>query len=165
MSEIENVEVFEGMSEDQILDELFETTKSLPERTVGISRLGLEITLSGLLAKKIESIRERCTRRKEKRNGKTDVQFDDEKFNALLITSSTTELKLRKKVGEGDKAKEIVVKFESGWGDERLTSRMRLSGGEEVVRRMLLGGELAALGDVVLELSGFDVELEDVKNL
>ena len=157
--EFDNNQTFEGMTEDQILDELFETTKSLPERTVRIDRLGLEVTLRGLLAKKVDSIRERCTYRKEKRGGKVSEQFDDEKFNAMLITSSTVELKLKKKVGE----KTVEVKLE-GWGDERLTSRIRLSGGEEVVRRMLLGGELVALGDTVLDLSGYGVELEDVKN-
>ncbi|MED1851830.1 hypothetical protein P4V33_09210 [Brevibacillus borstelensis] len=157
--EIHGNEAFEGMTEDQVLDELFETTKSLPERTVRIERLGLEVTMSGLLAKKVDSIRERCTIRKEKRHGKSTEQFDDEKFNAMLITASTTGLVLKKKAGD----KVVEVKL-SGWGDERLTSRMRLSGGEEVVRRILLGGELVALGDTVLDLSGYGVELDDVKN-
>lgn len=51
----------------------------------------------------------------------------------------------------------------SGWGDERLTSRLKLSGGEEAVRRLLLAGELDAVGDKVLEISGFGVDIDDVK--
>ncbi|MNJ53447.1 Phage XkdN-like protein [compost metagenome] len=52
----------------------------------------------------------------------------------------------------------------SGWGDERITSRLKLSGGDEAVRRLLLAGELDAVGDKVLELSGFGVDIADLKN-
>ncbi|MNJ00823.1 Phage XkdN-like protein [compost metagenome] len=62
-----------------------------------------------------------------------------------------------------DQGGEQSVKL-SGWGDDRLISRLKLSGGEEAVRRLLLAGELDAVGDKVLEISGFGVDIDDVKN-
>jgi len=50
------------------------------------------------------------------------------------------------------------------WGDAKLLAKYNASGPEEVVKRVLLAGELDALGDVVLDLSGFNTELDEVKN-
>lgn len=77
--------------------------------------------------------------------------MDTETFNALLISEATSSLSV----------KGLTL---SGWGDPRITSRLKLSGGEQAVRRMLLAGELDAVGDKVLELSGFGVEIADLKN-
>ncbi|NWL89565.1 hypothetical protein DMN77_18620 [Paenibacillus sp. 79R4] len=138
------------LNEQEILDSLFETATNLPEETVFIKRLSLRITLRGLTSSKVDAIRERCTVRKSSK-GQTTEKVDSELFNAALIKEATANLEV-----QGLKL--------SGWGDDRLTSRLKLSGGEEVVRRMLLAGELDAVGDKVLEISGFGVDIEDVKN-
>ncbi|MFW5436560.1 phage tail assembly chaperone [Paenibacillus apiarius] len=140
----------EQLNEQEILDGLFETAKNLPEETVLIKRLGLRITLRGLTSSKVDSIRERCTTRKNVK-GQVTEKVDSELFNAVLIKEATSEL-------------EVKGLNLSGWGDDRLTSRLKLSGGEEVIRRILLAGELDAVGDKVLEISGFGVDIEDVKN-
>lgn len=139
----------ENMSEEQILDQLFEAAERLPEENVRIQRLDLLLTLRGLTSSKVDHIRERCTIRKTTK-GRTEEKVDTETFNALLISEATVKLKVR--------SLEL-----SGWGDTRITGRMKLSGGEQAVRRMLLAGELDAVGDKVLELSGFGVEIEDLK--
>ncbi|MNN75193.1 Phage XkdN-like protein [compost metagenome] len=83
--------------------------------------------------------------------GRTEEKVDTEVFNALLISEATAQL-------------EVKGLQLSGWGDPRIVSRMKLSGGEQAVRRMLLAGELDAVGDKVLELSGFGVAIDDLKN-
>lgn len=149
----------EQLSEQDILDGLFETAANLPEEAVFIGRLGLRITLRGLTSSKVDSIRERCTIRKTTK-GQVTEKIDSELFNAALIKEATASLEVVKKLEDGG---EQSVKL-SGWGDDRLISRLKLSGGEEAVRRMLLAGELDAVGDKVLELSGFGVDIDDVKN-
>jgi hypothetical protein len=138
------------LNEQAILDGLFETVKNLPEEPVFIGRLNLRVTLRGLTTSKVDSIRERCTIRKTVK-GQVTEKLDAEQFNATLINDATVELEVK------------GLKLE-GWGDKRLTSHFKASGGEEVAKRMLLAGELDAVGDKVLEISGFGVSIEDVKN-
>lgn len=145
-------------SEQDILDGLFETATNLPEEAVFIGRLSLRVTLQGLTSSKVDLIRERCTIRKTSK-GQTSEKVDSELFNAALVKEATSKLEVVKKLSE----EEQVVGL-SGWDDSRLTSRLKLSGGEEAVRRLLLAGELDAVGDKVLELSGFGVDIDDVKN-
>ncbi|MEC0257643.1 phage tail assembly chaperone [Paenibacillus lautus] len=142
--------LYENMSEEQILDSLFEAAERLPEETVRIKRLDMQMVLQGLTSSKVDSIRERCTVRRTVK-GAVDEKVDTETFNALLISEATSSLSV----------KGLTL---SGWGDPRITSRLKLSGGEQAVRRMLLAGELDAVGDKVLELSGFGVEIADLKN-
>lgn len=146
-------------NEQDILDGLFETAANLPEETVFISRLSLRITLRGLTSSKVDSIRERCTIRKTTK-GQVTEKIDSELFNATLIKEATSSLEVVRKQDDGQ---EHTVKL-SGWGDERITSRLKLSGGDEAVRRLLLAGELDAVGDKVLEISGFGVDIADLKN-
>ncbi len=131
----------ERMTEEQILQKLLDAD-TVPERTVNLPRLGIPVTLRGLTSKEVFVLRERCTHRKEKR-GQVIERLDEEEFNAALIAAATVK---------------------PNFADQKLLAKYKASGPEEVIKRVLLAGEMAALGDVVLELSGFDVELEDVKN-
>ncbi|GJM68466.1 hypothetical protein HMSSN036_06820 [Paenibacillus macerans] len=88
-------------------------------------------------------------------------KIDSELFNAALIKEATASLEVVKKRENGGEAQSLKL---SGWGDDRLISRLKLSGGEEAVRRLLLAGELDAVGDKVLEISGFGVDIDDLKN-
>jgi len=132
----------EKMSEEQILQRLLEAD-TVPERTVKLERLGIPVTLRGLTGKQVFSIRERCTERREKK-GRVTERLDDEQFNTALIASAT---------------------LRPNWGDTKLLAKYSASGPEEVIKRILLAGELSNLGDVVLDLSGFNTDLVDVKNL
>lgn len=132
---------FENMTEEQILQRLLDAD-TIPEKTVKLERLGIPITLRALTAKQVFSIRERCTERKEKR-GQVIERLDEEEFNTALIAAATVR---------------------PNWGDQKLLAKYKASGPEEVIKRVLLAGEMQALGDVVLDLSGFNTELEDIKN-
>lgn len=129
------------MNEEQILQRLLEADE-VPQRTVMIKRLQIPVKLQGLTGKQVYSIRERCTERKERR-GKVTERLDEEQFNVGLIATST---------------------LSPNWGDPKLIAKYKASGPEEVIKRLLLAGELDALGDIVLDLSGFNNDLEDIKN-
>ena len=132
---------FENMTEEQILQRLLDAD-TVPERTVKLERLGIPIKLRGLTAKQVYAIRDRCTERQNKR-GQVSERLDTEQFNSALIAAATVS---------------------PNWGDPKLLTKYNASGAEEVIKRVLLAGELDALGDAVLDLSGFNTELEDVKN-
>jgi len=130
------------LNEEQILQRLLDADV-IPERTVTIPRLSIPVTLRGLTGKQVFSVKERCTERKEHR-GQVTERLDEEQFNTALIAAA-------------------VVR--PNWGDPKLLTKFSASGPEEVIKRVLLAGELAALGDMVLDLSGFNTDLKDVKNL
>lgn len=129
------------MNEEQILQRLLDAD-TIPERTVTMPRLDIPVTLCGLTGKQVFSIRERCTEHKERR-GQATERLDEEQFNVALIATATVK---------------------PNWGDSKLLTKFSASGPEEVIKRILLAGELAALGDVVLDLSGFNTDLKEVKN-
>lgn len=131
----------EKMTEEQALQRLLDADKA-PEKTVLLKRLGIPVVLRGLTGKQVFTLREQCTERKEKK-GRVVEHFDEEQFNAGLIAAATVR---------------------PNWGDQKLLAKYQASGPEEVLKRALMAGEMAALGDVVLDLSGFNTELEDIKN-
>lgn len=134
-------DAFAELSEEQILQRLLDAD-TVPERTVMIKRLGIPVTLRGLTGKQVFGLRERYTERTNRR-GQTIERLDEEQFNVALIAAATVK---------------------PNWGDPKLLAKYQASGPEEVIKRVLLAGELAALGDAVLDLSGFNIDLADVKN-
>ena len=131
----------EMMSDEAILEKLL-AADALPERVLTIPRFGIPVKLRGLTGKQVYMIRERCTERKERR-GQMSERLDEEQFNVALIAAATVT---------------------PNWGDPKLLAKYQASGGEEVIKRILLAGELSALGDAVLDLSGFNTTLDDLKN-
>ena len=129
------------MTEEDIINKLLEPT-DVPERTYLLDRLGIQVTLKGLSEKEIQRIRKECTV-ETKHRGQRIKELNEEEFNAALIEKATVK---------------------PNWGDKRLLSAMNLSSGREVIKRKLLAGEMMSLGDKVMELSGFDEELEEIKN-
>lgn len=128
------------MTEDDIISILAEE-RPLPTRDVKIERLGIIVTLVALTEKDISKLRKECTHEKKGRGGKKEKEFDDEEFNIALIEKSAVK---------------------PNFNNAKLLKALKLSSGKEVIRRKFLAGEMAQLGDHVLELSGFDDELEDV---
>lgn len=139
--EMTEQEVLE-MTEDEIINKLLEPTE-VPERTYMIDRLGIPVTLKGLSEREIQRIRRECTIERKHR-GQRIKELNEEEFNAALIEAATVS---------------------PNWSDKRLLSNLKLSSGREVVKRKLLAGEMMALADKVMELSGFDDELEEIDNI
>jgi len=139
--EMTEQEVLE-MTEDEIINKLLEPTE-VPERTYMIDRLGIPVTLKGLSEREIQRIRRECTVERKHRGQRTK-ELNEEEFNAALIEAATVS---------------------PNWGDKRLLSSLKLSSGREVIKRRLLAGEMMALADKVMELSGFDDELEEIDNI
>lgn len=129
------------MNEEQILQKLLEADQ-LPEMTITLPRLGIPVTLRGLTGKQVYYLRDRCTIRSDRR-GEPDERLDEETFNVALIHAATVA---------------------PNWGDSKLLAKYQASGGEEIVKRVLLAGEMSLLGEAVLELSGFNMTIDDVKN-
>ena len=130
------------MTEDEIINKLLEPTE-VPERTYMIDRIGIPITLKGLSEREIQRIRRECTIERKHR-GQRIKELNEEEFNAALIEAATVS---------------------PNWSDKRLLPNLKLSSGREVVKRKLLAGEMMALADKVMELSGFDDELEEIENI
>lgn len=130
------------MTEEDIINKLLEPT-DVPERTYALERLGIQVTLKGLSEKEIQKLRRECTT-ETKHRGQRLKELNEEEFNAALIEKATVK---------------------PNWSDKRLLSTLNLSSGREVIKRRLLAGEMVALGDKVMELSGFDDELEEVEGL
>ena len=130
------------LTDEEILQKLLDVD-SVPERTVSLKRLSIPVTIKGLNGKQIFSIRERCTITVSEKRGRKHRELDEEAFNSALIAAATVK---------------------PNWGDPKLLTKYRASGPEEVIKRLLLAGEMAQLGDLVLEVSEFNTELEEVKN-
>lgn len=138
--EKENLE--NALTDEEILQRLLDV-EAVPEKTVKLKRIGIPVTLRALTGKQVYTIKERCTITIQGKRGKTSRELDDESFNCALIAAATVK---------------------PNWRDPRLMEKYRASGPEEVVKRILLAGEIANLGDEVLEISEFNTELEEVKN-
>lgn len=127
------------LTETEIINKLL--VAEIPEKTVFLDRLGIPVTLKGLTGKEVFSLQDRCTV-KAKKKGQAD-QLDTEAFNCGLIAAAAKS---------------------PNFGAQALLDKYNASSKEEVIKRLLLAGELANLGDVVLDLSGFNTDLDEVKN-
>lgn len=132
---------FENLTEEQIVQRLLDA-ETVPEKTVELKRLGIPVKLRGLTGKQVFNLQEEHTSRTVKK-GTTIEKLDMENFNVGLI---------------------VLATVTPNWGDPKLLSKFKASSPEEVVKRVLLAGEISQLGDEVLDLSGFNTELEEIKN-
>jgi len=137
----------EFINEEDALKELLEGANR--EETVYLPLKGnkqLPVVLKALSEKQISQIRERCTAKSKDRKGRVTERLDEEQFNVALVVAATVK---------------------PDWGNPGILSEYKLSGPEEVLRR-IAAGYLAALGDKILELSGFgvdiDTKVDEIKN-
>ncbi|NLW89986.1 MAG: hypothetical protein GXY34_00070 [Syntrophomonadaceae bacterium] len=124
------------LSEAEIINRLL--SSEIPQKTVTLQRLGIPVTLKGLTGKEVFAHQEKCTRK-----GKDGATLDEEAFKVGLIAAATVS---------------------PDWGNKALLEKYNASGKEEVIKRLLLAGELSSLGEIVMELSGFEEDLVEVKN-
>lgn len=138
---------FENMDNEDIIACLLSAdADEKPTRVIPIKRengLCFPVTLKAITGKQLYRIRSRNTRSINTKNGNVD-KLDTEGFNIGLITAATVA---------------------PNWGDPRLLKKYRASSGDEVLKRILLAGEISLLGDAVLDISGFNITLDDIKNL
>lgn len=133
-----------AMKEDDILSKLM-GTHEVPTATIEVPRLGIAIDLKGLTETQISRIREECTTKK-KVSGKLESKVNNADFDAGLIVGATTNF---------------------NWNSAKLVESIKASDGKAYIRKTLLAGEISFLANKVLELSGFNDELEekeDIKN-
>lgn len=130
------------LTDEEILQRMLDV-ETVPERTVSLKRIGIPVTVKGLTGKQVYGIRERCTVTVSGKRGQTRRELDDEAFNGALVAAATVK---------------------PNWGDAKLLAKYRASSADEVVKRLLLAGEISQLGDLILEISEFNTELEEVKN-
>lgn len=147
-----------GFTEEDALKFILEQTENPPRKIVSIPRLGMEVTIQAFMDKEVERYREQCTFRKKER-GKVVEDFDSNTFSALLITGATKALSLKMKKGEQEEKVEL-----GSWGNKKLLSMLKVSTAEEGIKRILLAGEISALGEAIMDLSGYNLQLDDVKN-
>lgn len=125
------------MSEADILDKLL-SADTVPTKTVLLKRVGIPVTLKGLTNKRVSNIKKECTDI-IKRRGKQTKEINEEDFEASLIAAAT---------------------IKPDWNNPQLLEKYNASRSIEVIKKILLAGEMSLLSDMVLELSGFDDELE-----
>ncbi len=132
-----------SMKEEDILSKLMGTYE-VPTATVILERLGqIPITLKGLTEKEISKIRKECTYTR-KFKGKNEDKFDGNEFDAGLIVAATTNF---------------------DWGNTKLLDSAKASDAKQFIRKKLLAGEISSLTDKILELSGFNSELEEAEDI
>ena len=132
-----------NMKEEDILSKLMGTHEA-PTATVFIDRMGIPVVFKGLTEKEISKVRKDCTYSRKGRGGKTEEKFDGNEFDAGLIITATTNF---------------------DWNNSRLLDSAKASDGKQFIRKKLLAGEISSLTDKILELSGFNSELEEVEDI
>jgi Phage XkdN-like protein. len=142
MSKMTDEEILK-MKEEDILTKLMGTYE-VPTATVFIERMGIPVTLKGLSEKEISKIRKDCTYSRKARGGKIEEKFDGNEFDAGLIVAATANF---------------------DWNNTKLIDSAKSSDGKQFIRKKLLAGEISSLTDKILELSGFNDELEEVEDI
>ncbi len=140
------------MQEIDILNKLFAAseTSNIPTRKATSKRIGLSFWLKGLKEGEVEKLRKQFTRVKVVR-GVEEKSIDQGGFNRALIAIATTS------IGEENSGVR--------WNHAELLSKYQASSDEQVIKRVLLSGEISQFADAVLELSGYYEDLGgEVKN-
>ncbi|NPV52219.1 MAG: hypothetical protein HPY71_01695 [Firmicutes bacterium] len=134
---------YEQLTDEQILERLLNADR-VPQRTLFLKRLGIPLTLQALTTKQIYAIRERCTQVIKGKRGTPDREEVDTRLFTVRVALASI----------------VKPRFD----DARLLEKYQASGPEEVIQRILLAGELDQIFAETLALSGFDEDLEELKN-
>ncbi|MDD6697867.1 MAG: hypothetical protein PUE51_05920 [Veillonellaceae bacterium] len=143
MAKDDDLEINEEMEEADIITKLLAADpEHVPTMVVPLKRLGIPVTVKALTGKQVARTRERNTQSIKTKKGPVD-KLDYENFNIGLI---------------------VQASVKPNWNDAKLLEKFRASSGTEVVKRLLLAGEISLLGEAVLDVSGFNIDLDDLKN-
>lgn len=138
-----NEEQILNMKEEDILNQLLTGEEELPTATVIIDRLKIKLELKGLTEKEISNIRKECSTRK-KNKGIWEDKLNNAEFDAGLIVGSTANF---------------------NWNNQKLLAALNVSDGKQYIRRKLLAGEITNLVNRILDLSGYNDEMEDAEDI
>lgn len=141
--EIEENSTFATKEED-ILAKLMGVSET-PEAIIQIPRLGIELKIKALTQREITEIRKECTTRK-KEKGVYVEKVNNSEYDAGIIVGASTNF---------------------NWNNPRLLESIQSSDGKAYISRKLYPGEISFLVNKILELSGFNDELqekEEIKN-
>ena len=132
--------------EEDILAKLMGEEFETPKGKATLERLGIQLELKGLTGDELSKIRKECTR-KRKVKGVLEEKVDNAEYDAGVIIAATTNF---------------------NWNNQKLLSKFEMSDGKQFIIKKLLAGEKNALVEAILQLSGFNEDLEltedDIKN-
>ena len=131
-----------NMKEEDILSKLM-GEHEVPSATFIMDRLEIKLDLKGMTEKEISNIRKQCTKSK-KRKGVWEEKTDNAEFDAAIVVGGTTNF---------------------DWNNPKLLEAHEASEGTKLVRKILLAGEISNIVNKVLELSGFNDELEEAEDI
>jgi hypothetical protein len=134
---------YEKLTDEQILERLL-NGQQVPQTRLLLKRLGVPITVRALTTKQIYALREQCTRTIRGKRGQPDrEEVDTELFTLRVILAGIVEPR---------------------FDHPTLLQKLQVSGPEEAIQRLLLAGELDQIFAAILNLSGFDEDLTELKN-
>lgn len=126
---------------DDVLKALL-SVEDRPEKEVFMKRFNVHFKIQALDGDVINKIQERCTYYTGK-GKKREKMLDEEKFGTLCIEKAC-----------------LVPQ----WNDPQLLDRYKTTEVAEVIKKRLLAGEISKLASEILDLSGFEDEVDDIKN-
>jgi hypothetical protein len=129
-----------AMKEEDILAKLM-GDYTVPAKTFDIKRLGIRIDLKGLLDKEMKALKKECMMKPKKVNGRWEEKVNGDDYDAAIIMAATTNF---------------------DWNNQKLIEKYKVSDGKKVVLNRLLPGERTFLVNKVLELSGFNDDIEEI---
>lgn len=131
-----------NMKEKDILSKLMGTYE-IPTVTVILDRLEIPLKLKGLSSKEISTIRKECTYAR-KVKGNIEEKLEGSEFDAGLIVAAT-------------------INFD--WKAPELLDFHKASDGKQLIRKMLLAGEISSITGKIMEVSGYNDELEEIEDV
>lgn len=137
-----NEEQLLNMKEKDILSKLMGEYET-PTITVALDRIGIPLTLKGLSSKEISTIRKECTYSR-KVKGNIEEKLNGSEFDAGLIVAATTNF---------------------NWKAQELLDHHKASDGKQLVRKLLLAGEISSITSKIMEVSGYNDELEEIEDI
>lgn len=129
------------MQEESILNVLMGECE-VPTKNYTIKRLGIQINLKGLTDKELKALRKECMMKPKKVNGKWEEKVNSDDYDAAIIVAATTNF---------------------DWNNPKLVEKLEVSDGKKVVLKRLLPGERTFLVNKVLELSGYNDDIEEIE--
>lgn len=131
------------MTDEQLLEKLL-SADDVQYRDVFIARFGTYFRVRSISSERYNQMQKRCTYfEKNKRTKQLDKKVDQDKLGTLLIA-------------------EACVR--PNFNDKRLLDKYNTLDAADVVNKRLLIGEIGILSEAIMEASGFDMGVDDVKN-
>lgn len=128
------------LSQTDILNKLFKSSdENPPERVITIQRIPIKLTVRAMTESNLEGLQKKYTITNRHRGVETK-ELDEDRYKRAVIAKAVIAIDGNPKVT---------------FNSEQLTAHYNVTGGEQVVKRLLLPGEIINIIDVIYDLSGF----------